>query len=363
MPLRQELGALDLARISLEHVDEEAPDDLALGLGVADAVEFAKKKLGLVGMDQRDVVVVAEHRHDLFGLVLAQKAMVDEDACQLIADRLVDQDRRDRTVDAARQPADHLLVADLLADLADRLVAVGLHRPVAGEAGEPHEVLVKRLAVGRVVDLGMELHGVEVAIEVGGDREGRAGRGAEHLEAGGDGGHMVAVAHPDLFAPLEEPAGQKVDAVLGMLDIGAAEFRGAVAPFDPPAQHLHHHLLAIADAKDRHAQIEHRLRRSWRAVVDHAGRATREDHRLRGEVAKKGVGHLLVGVDLAIDVQLAQATRDELGHLAAEVDDEKAVVLHHFAWLCALHEVRKRRQSGRSLTPVVRARLFRKPFR
>jgi hypothetical protein len=31
-------------------------------------------------------------------------------------------------------------------------------------------------------------------------------------------------------------------------------------------------------------------------------------------------------MDFAIDVQLAQATRNQLRHLAAEVDDEKAVV-------------------------------------
>jgi hypothetical protein len=45
----------------------------------------------------------------------------------------------------------------------DRLVAIGGHGPVAGEAGELHEILVERLAVGRVVHLGVELHGVEIA--------------------------------------------------------------------------------------------------------------------------------------------------------------------------------------------------------
>ena len=37
--LREELGAADLLRLGLEHVDEQLADDLALLLRVADAVE------------------------------------------------------------------------------------------------------------------------------------------------------------------------------------------------------------------------------------------------------------------------------------------------------------------------------------
>ncbi len=79
--------------------------------------KLAQEQFGFVGVDQRDVVVVAEHGDDFVGLVLAQQAVIDEDAGQLIADGFVDQDRGDRAVDAAGQAADHLLVADLLADL------------------------------------------------------------------------------------------------------------------------------------------------------------------------------------------------------------------------------------------------------
>ena len=88
-------SAVDLGRVLLEDVDEEATDGLALFLGVGDAVELAQKELALVGVDQRDVVVVAEHGHDLLGLAQPQKAVVHEDAGQLVADRLVDQDGGD----------------------------------------------------------------------------------------------------------------------------------------------------------------------------------------------------------------------------------------------------------------------------
>ena len=43
---------------------------------------------------------------DLLGLALAQQAVVDEDAGELVADRALHERRRDRGVDAAGEPAD-----------------------------------------------------------------------------------------------------------------------------------------------------------------------------------------------------------------------------------------------------------------
>ena len=66
---------------------------------------------------------------DLLGLALAQQAVVDEHAGELVADRPVHERRRDRGVDAAGQAADHPLVADLRADRGDLLVDDVGHRP------------------------------------------------------------------------------------------------------------------------------------------------------------------------------------------------------------------------------------------
>ena len=99
--------------------------------------------------------------------------MVDEHAGELLADRLVDQHRGDRAVDAAGQPADHAALADLGADLLDRLLLEGAHGPVALAAGDlAHEVAQQCRAVGGVHDLEVELGGVEFALLVGdhGDR-------------------------------------------------------------------------------------------------------------------------------------------------------------------------------------------------
>ena len=64
--------------------------------------------------------MAAKERDDLLRLALPQQAVIDEDADELIADRLVDQDRRDGGIDAARKPAEHAALADLRADRANR---------------------------------------------------------------------------------------------------------------------------------------------------------------------------------------------------------------------------------------------------
>ena len=99
---------------------------------------------------------------DLRGLVLAQQAVVDEDAGELVADRLVDEQRGDRRVDAAGERAEHALAADLRADPLDLLLDHGGGRPRGRHAGDAvEEVLQHLLAVRRVHDLGVELDAVE----------------------------------------------------------------------------------------------------------------------------------------------------------------------------------------------------------
>jgi hypothetical protein len=56
------------------------------------------------------VVVVAEQRFDAFAFAGAQQAVVDEHAVQSCADRAVDEHRRHRTVDTARQAHDHFAI-------------------------------------------------------------------------------------------------------------------------------------------------------------------------------------------------------------------------------------------------------------
>ena len=100
-----------------------------------------------------------------------------------------------------------------------------------------------------------------------------------------------------------------------------------VAGLDAAAELGHHHLLAVADAEDRHAEREDLGRRARAALLGDAGRAAGEDHRLRAEGAQEAGVDCLERVDLAVDPGLAEPPGDQLGDLAAEVDDQEALVV------------------------------------
>jgi hypothetical protein len=87
--------------------------------------------------------------------------VIDEHAGQLVADRLVDQHRRDGAVDAARQAADHPPLptcSRISAILASRNSAI-VQSPASRRRGGRNWRAAA--AVGRVHDLGMEHQAVE----------------------------------------------------------------------------------------------------------------------------------------------------------------------------------------------------------
>ena len=63
----------------------------------------ARNRSSRLDVDERHVEVAAEGLGHLLGLVRAHEAVVDEDARELVADRLVDEQRGDGGVDAARE--------------------------------------------------------------------------------------------------------------------------------------------------------------------------------------------------------------------------------------------------------------------
>ena len=92
----------DAAGLRLERLDKQFSDRLALRLRIVEPLERADELLRGVDMDERDVEMAAEEADHLLRLALAHEAVIDEDAGQLVADRLVDQHRRHRQIDAAR---------------------------------------------------------------------------------------------------------------------------------------------------------------------------------------------------------------------------------------------------------------------
>ena len=224
-------------------------------------------------MDQLDVVVVTEHRDHFVRLVFAQQAVIYEYAGQLIANGFVQQNSGYRRIHPAGKSTNHMRITNLFADRVDCFFAIGAHCPVTFEAGKLNEILIKLLAVRGVMDLGVELHCIEMARSIGRNSKRSIRRSSVNLEARSQLADMVAVAHPDLFFAVCKPTVQNIERIL-LGHISASELGSAVTAFNFAAQLMHHHLLTIADAQNRHAILKYTFRRTRAAFAGDAIRTT-----------------------------------------------------------------------------------------
>ena len=309
-------------RLLLEDADELAADDLALLLRLLDSVEQLEEPVLSLHVDERDVEVLAERLDHLLGLVLAQQSVVDEDARELLADRLVHEQRRHGRVDAARQRAQDALMPDLCADPRHLLLDHRGRRPAGRRLGRAVEEVLQHVhAVRGVDDLGMELDAVEAALRSleGGDRRRRRAR--DDGRALGSRDDRVAMRHPDGL--LGRRVGQQPR--LGRLHRGAPELGDARA-VDTAAELERHELRAVTDAERRHAELEQRRIDAGRVVGVDGRRAAAEHERVRVPGAHR-LGRDRVADELGVDAALAHAPRDQLRVLAAEVENEDRPVL------------------------------------
>src|SRR5690606_36050458 len=168
---------------------------------------------------------------------------------KLVAHRLMDEKRRHGRIHPARERADYLARADLLADGLDSLAAICGHGPLCFESRDAmDEVLQQLRAIRRMSDFRMELDSVEFPPLVCDCREGGACRGSDDLETGRQCRDAVAMAHPHLVARSLCPDTLKQRAILLDFQKGAAEL--AVVPcFHLAAELRAHGLLAITDAE------------------------------------------------------------------------------------------------------------------
>ena len=332
MPWASHLAAVSLEASSWKISTKTAADDLALLFRIGDTGEFVHEAVDGIDDDELEAHVLFERFTDLFALVLAKEAVVDEDAGELLADGAVDERGGHGGVDAAGEAENDFFVTDLLADLRDGFGDVVAHDPVGGALADvEHEAVEHFAALERVRHFRMELDGIKALFLVAhaGDRAG--GRGAHDLEARGKLGNLVAVAHPDLehavaFLGAEVlNAFEKLGVTVGA-DFGVAELTLRAA-FDATAELLGHRLHAVADAENRNAGFEHGLAGLVVAFFIGAHVRAGKNDALRVVFADEFRRHV-VGMNFTVDVGFAHAAGDELGHLAAEVENEDAVVRH-----------------------------------
>src|SRR5262249_6412326 len=138
----------------------------------------------------------------------------------------------------------------------------------------------------------------------------------------------IAVAHPDVEALAASKAVEDAALLLDH-DLGLAEL-ALLRPVDLAPEQMRDELHPVADAEDRHAKFEDALVHHGRAFLVDAGGPAREDDgaRILGpHLLERGVAR----VDLAVDLALPYAARDELRGLRAEVEDQDEVLRHDLA--------------------------------
>ncbi len=271
-----------------------------------------------VDVDQRDPEALERLDH-LLGLVQPHQAVIDEDAGQLLPHRAVDEQRRDRGVDAAGEAADHPALADLGADRGHLFGDHRLRRPLLLAAGDLAQEAGQDLgAVGGVDHLGVELDPVEAAVGrlAGGDRRGRGrGEGREPLRRLED---DVAVAHPAALGLGQ--AGEQPAAVIGQGQLGPPELP-RLRPLDLAAEGLDHRLHPVTDPEHRDPELEQVGREGRRPRLVDRGRASGE-HQPLGPALADRVGRGGRRQQLGEDPAVADPPRDQLRVLPSEVKNE-----------------------------------------
>ncbi len=178
-------------------------------------------------------------------------------------------------------------------------------------------------AVRRVDNLRMKLHAIEAAPIIGDGGKRRPFTGRDNPEPERQPRHPVPVAHPNLFASAFRPHPVKKRAVISDIHIGAAEFPMR-RRFNRPAELMAQQLLPIANPQDRDAQIEHLGGGKGRHGLVHRSRPSREDNPARMPCGDPA-GASIERPDFAVHSRFAEAAGNQLGDLAAKVQDQDAL--------------------------------------
>ena len=343
MPWTRKRASSTFGRLLLEDADELLADDLALRLRIVHSGKAVEEAVGRVDVDELDAVLLAEGGDDLLGLVLAHHPVIHEHADQAVADRAVDEQRGGGRVDPAGEPADRARVADLRLDRAHLLLDHRGRRPLLAAAGDVAEEPGEDLrAVRRMDDLWVELDAVEAALGVleGGDRRLAArGEGREARRRLEDG---VAVTHPALLLggqSLEQRAAAICQSQPAAAELARRRLLHAATEL------VDHQLHAVTDAQHRDAEVEQLLAKGGGALgIDRGGAAG--EHQAPRAALLDPLERGVVREQLAEDPALADAPGNQLGVLAAEVEDQHLLRRLRGRELGDLTELRLRAGNG-----------------
>ena len=320
---------LEARRLLFKNFDEQAADALSFLLRIFHA--FQRREKTILGVHPLDVdaQVPCERRHDLIAFVLPQQSVIDKNADQLIADGLVQQRRDHRRIHATGKRQQHVAVFNPAPHVGDAVLDDPGRRPEFPAAADlVNEAREDAHALAGVGDFGMKLDAIVAARLVHHAGDGRVVGGRHELEPGRQAHHAVAVTHPHVQQAVSVLVGVVFDVFEQPRVPARADLRVAELPvargFHVTAELRCHGLHAVTDAEQRHARLEHRVRRANFLRVLHGLRTAGEDdapRRERGQL--RGID--VEGTDLAVHPCLAHAAGDELRVLGTEIEDQDPI--------------------------------------
>src|SRR5262245_47598291 len=106
----------------VEHLDEGAPNDLALLFRVNNPRERTQKALLRLDANDTHTEMLSEGAHHLVALAQAKQTVINEHTHQLVANRTMQKRSDNGRINSARQPQQDFAGANLSADAIDRIL-------------------------------------------------------------------------------------------------------------------------------------------------------------------------------------------------------------------------------------------------
>ena len=97
--------------------------------------------------------------------------------------------------------------------------------------------------------------------------------------------------------------------------------------FDHTTQLCHHGLHAVTDTQQWYAAVEHYLRRLRRITTGHRFRPAGQDN-AHGFKRTDVINIHVIGIDFTIHADLTHASRNQLGVLGTEIQDQDSVCMN-----------------------------------
>lgn len=258
--LSQELHTVQILCNSKEFFPELGTNNLALLFRISNAIKQLCIALFGVYVNKVNVKLLGEYLFNLFRLILAKQAVINEHANQLLANRLGAQGCNYRRINAARKTKDYTIIANLFTNCSNGVFNNRIHSPSRLQIADVEQEVGKHLvAVFGVLNFGVELSGVEFTLGAfHGSYRAYIGR-RSYYETFRNFAYGIAMAHP--YRLLCWGVTKQSGSARAVCCITARQWGRAVLAFfgvtNGAAKRGCHNLLTIAKTQNGNAQFKH----------------------------------------------------------------------------------------------------------